>query len=623
MRRLMRMSSAEIAHRLNEQAKRVIDRHTRRRWSDFGYFVGPLIGLPGVVEPRIDGLRAAVAREAPRIRQREFRLLGSAWPRTPDWDSLWHLDPLTGGRWPAAERFAFDTDYRHEREKGDVKFVWEVNRLQFLPVLALAGEHELLGEILRSWMAMNPPFRGINWASGIEAASRVVSVLAALAFVGADQKAKLDPDLRAFLGAHQFWIRRYPSLYSSANNHRVAELVAEFVAAICARDLPGAGLSRVRCRDGLEERIQHIFHDDGVGAEQSVTYASYALEWFALAGVAANGRFSDAYRTRAGLAADHLRALMDDGARTPAIGDGDETRVLALQQEPEKRYAASVVALVARWLDEPGPPATDPHLRDLWGSAGAGAASAIPEGVHVFEEGGISTFREQSPRGTLIGIFDHGPLGFESIAAHGHADALAFWFSWGEEAIVIDAGTYLYHSGGKWRDYFRGTPVHNTLAIEDANQSTIAGPFNWSHHAQARIVERSDHSVTAEHDGYRARFGLIHRRTVARRSPGRFVIEDRLLGTPRRSGLRWQVGFTLAAGIDIASSTDAVLLTSPGGRALRIAVERGPQSLDVRRTNHSPSFGQMRETDRITLSGVVARAGEPVAVLRIECPADG
>jgi hypothetical protein len=258
VRRLMRMSPPEIVHRIGEQAKRSVDARKQWQWSDFGKVEGPLHGLPGAVSSRVETLRPAVADELSRLRTRSFQLLNQDWPHTPDWDSVWQLDPVTGSQWPGAGTFAFHSSYRRERDKGDVKFVWEVNRLQFLTVLALANEVDLLSEILQSWMTKNPPFQGINWTSGIEAVSRVVSLLAAVAFLDGDARARLDVRIRAFLEAHLFWIRRYPSLYSSANNHRVAELVATFLAAICAPGLPDAAELLADARAGLEDRMLRL-----------------------------------------------------------------------------------------------------------------------------------------------------------------------------------------------------------------------------------------------------------------------------------------------------------------------------------------------------------------------------
>src|SRR5262249_9207637 len=82
-------------------------------------------------------------------------------------------------------------------------------------------------------------------------------------------------------------------------------------------------------------------------------------------------------------------------------------------------------------------------------------------------------------------LVDAGPLGYLSIAAHGHADALAFTLSVGGREILVDPGTYAYHRNRRWRDYFRGTSAHNTLRVDGREQSEPGGDFLWLSHARA------------------------------------------------------------------------------------------------------------------------------------------
>ncbi len=74
---------------------------------------------------------------------------------------------------------------------------------------------------------------------------------------------------------------------------------------------------------------------------------------------------------------------------------------------------------------------------------------------------------------------DAGPLGYGVLAAHGHADALAVTLRIGGHDVLVDPGTYDYFTHPEWRTYFRGTPAHNTVTIDDANQSEMLGPFLW------------------------------------------------------------------------------------------------------------------------------------------------
>ncbi len=84
-----------------------------------------------------------------------FSALGREWPRRSPENlfpaELWRLDPVTGKLWPGAETYCFDIPYRHERERGDIKYVWEINRLQFLHPLAaqfvLTGDAQALAAL--------------------------------------------------------------------------------------------------------------------------------------------------------------------------------------------------------------------------------------------------------------------------------------------------------------------------------------------------------------------------------------------------------------------------------------------------------------------------------------------
>src|SRR5262249_11227488 len=228
----------------------------------------------------------------------------------------------------------------------------------------------------------------------------------------------------------------------------------------------------------------------------------------------------------------HLRWIMDDGGGVPRIGDSDEGRVLASGQESEPRYVASVLALTARWLGDHAlrPPAHDSHLRDRLAGRPFPPRTSMASiaGMRVFAEGGYTVARTPTQEGTLLFVFDHGPLGFGAIAAHGHADALSVWLHWGDEAVLVDAGTYLYHAGGRDRDLVRSTRVHNTLVLDGSDQSRIAGPFNWSRHARTQIIARGERLVAAQHDGYFRAFGLFHRRRVECSPDGDIVIFDYL-----------------------------------------------------------------------------------------------
>jgi len=212
----------------------------------------------------------------------------------------------------------------------------------------------------------------------------------------------------------------------------------------------------------------------------------------------------------------------------------------------------------------------------------------------------------------IVLTFDHGPVGYLSIAAHGHADTLAIWLSAGSQPVIVDAGTYLYNSSRDLRDLFRHTSVHNTLTLEGIGSSRPSGPFNWATKANARLVSSESAAasrIVAEHDGYFAQYGIIHRRTVQFDGASRFTIIDELLGPAADKGVT--VSFLLdpscRSTVDLHGSE--VLVTHDQGHVVRIA-SVGPLRARILRGDEatglgwvSPSFGVRVPTDQILFEG--------------------
>lgn len=146
-----------------------------------------------------------------------------------------------------------------------------------------------------------------------------------------------------------------------------------------------------------------------------------------------------------------------------------------------------------------------------------------PEGgMTVFMSGGYENIPD-----ILIGI-DHAPLGYGSIAAHGHSDALSFQMFADGTRIFADPGTYIYHCDTESRNDFRRTCRHNTVCISGADQSEMMGPFLWGRKATCTLdgftnTEDID-EVMATHDGYSP---IKHtRKFTFKKKEGILLIED-------------------------------------------------------------------------------------------------
>ncbi|MBL1270844.1 MAG: alginate lyase family protein [Oceanospirillales bacterium] len=611
------MGPHEIIHRIKEAALRSNGRK-KRGWSEFELPEMPLPIIP-FDSCKLDDLGKILEHDWSEIFEHstkaEWTWLGSTWPGKPE-QNIWINDPITEKDWPN-ETYCFDVPFRHVKDLGDVKYVWEVNRLQFLPPIAalsrIKGNDDAKKYCLttiESWIDSNPPFKGINWASGIELALRSISILLSISLIGADEvPPKLAEKICKALHAHAYWIDRFPSKYSSANNHLIAEAAALYILGTTMPALPKASHYREKGLKILADESVKQFFEDGVGGEQSPTYTAFSAEFYLLSLFVAKSvgdTVPPSTLDRLGKVAQHLRWITDSAGNQPHIGDDDEGRVICSSPHLEKHYVSSILSGLSAATNQPecNPPQRTPHLRDLFFGPIPGTNQEDPIGLNVFDSGGYSVFRNRFGDQNALLVFDHGPLGYLSIAAHGHADALAIWLHIDGSPIIIDAGTYLYHSGGNVRDYFRGTSAHNTLTLNDEDQSTISGAFNWSHKANAGQVTSpaggNGQSVVAQHSGYQTRFGLIHRREVKWESSKKFTISDLLVGTPTSPNINAKIRFFLAPSISISkTSENNYELLLDGKQIVKMKIKLGTKQpkITVERKDISKQFGEKSSTN--------------------------
>ena len=184
---------------------------------------------------------AAIIEDADRLLKGEWEMLGVV--RTDMESPDWFRDPVTGRR-SAPEAYAFSLDQRDESAVGNIKQVWEVNRLQHLTLLAAAwyltgvdAYAVRVAEQLRSWWRENPFLSGINWTSGIELGVRLINLAWIRRLLDgwpgvADLFERNDLALRQIFW-HQQYLAAFESRGSSANNHVIAEAAGQLVAS-CA-----------------------------------------------------------------------------------------------------------------------------------------------------------------------------------------------------------------------------------------------------------------------------------------------------------------------------------------------------------------------------------------------------
>ncbi len=456
----------------------------------------------------------------------------------------WHLDPVHARRAPRL--FWADVPYL-DPAFGDHKIIWELNRHQHW--LALGRAFWLTGDTryrrrclseLASWMDANPPLIGVNWASMLELALRSLSWMWALHFFaeGPAQAEPVGTDLRVpDTGGAAAWtvdlllgldrqlthVEYNLSHYFSPNTHLLGEALALYVAGRALPELARSPRREAIGRQILVAETERQIAADGGHCERSTHYHRYALDFYLLA--LAIARITEdpvepLFQRAAGKLAAAARILADDDGRAAHIGDDDGGALMPIAGRAADDWRDSL-ASAAALLGQPdlrvGPTPEEP----FWLLAHPALARALDTSRHAPIADAVASaalpdtgyFVSRSPAGDHL-VVDGGPHGYRN-GGHAHADALSLAFTVRGLPLLIDSGTGCYTIDADLRDRLRSTALHNTLVLDDRNQSMPRGPFHWATTANGTVrrwrVNGGFDYFDGAHDGYRP---LEHRRHV-------------------------------------------------------------------------------------------------------------
>lgn len=533
----------------------------------------------------------------------------------------WNRDPKTGTVAPLT--FSKTLDCRNESVAGDIKYLWELNR--HLHLVTLAQAYRLtndrryshgLQKHLESWFDQCPYLKGPNWASSLELAIRLINWSIAWQLIGGLSSALfLTENGKRFrdrwLGTiyqHMHFIHGYYSRFSSANNHLIGEAAGLFIGSVTWPYWNKTQEWSMESQEILEREALLQNAPDGVNREQAVSYQQFVLDFLliaALAGQSNKYNFSDKYWKRIEAMLEFLASIMDAGGHVPMIGDADDGYVTRLSQErsfcPYRSLLATGTVLFGRSDFKAKAVVLDDKTRWLLGAraepdftALSPSSSTLP--VHrAFPQGGYYILGcDFETEKEIRMVADAGPLGYLSIAAHGHADALSFTLSIGGREFLIDPGTYTYHMSKAWRNYFRGSSAHNTVVVDGLNQSVIGGNFMWLHHAQVECAawepgETQDRFVGI-HNGYqRLSDPVTHRRSIALDKKARTIeiTDDLLCRSEHVAEIHWH--FAEACGVSL--ERDESVLAVNGKRKIRLLFDYSNNKAELRQGKTDPIGG--------------------------------
>ncbi len=227
--------------------------------------------------------------------------------------------------------------------------------------------------------------------------------------------------------------------------------------------------------------------------------------------------------------------------------------------------------------------------------------------------------------------FDAGPPPRARHTRCGCASTLAFEMSDGPSRLIVNCGGSAMVGGqlpARLGQGLRATAAHSTLVLDNANSTAVLLHGKLGRGAETVEVERRTISqkgreatrIEASHDGYAARFGLLHNRVLTLRNDGTEVSGDDILIPASRKGKRGKIAFAirfhLGRGVEAHLTEDgrgASLLT-PDGRLWQFRLRGDAAGPDEMKLSCEDSLwvdgdGRPHATEQLVIEGLTSRGG--------------
>lgn len=525
----------------------------------------------------------------------------------------WQRDYKSGFRWPHA--YCSDLGYGKPGQFNDVKFPWELSRMQWLiPVgqayLLTKDERYAIKirDVLLSWIADNPHAGSINWACTMEVALRIITLTwffhvfkHSIAWASENFRG----DLLRTIYLHADFTARHLEKSDVNGNHYTAD----------ATGLVYAGLFFGEGKDGpkwfaagrgiLCAELPRQVYEDGVDFEGSVPYHRLVQELFLLPALywrLQGMEVPDSYRRRLVAMARFTAAYSRADGSVPLLGDADDARTLPFggQDVNDHRYLLGIVGFTFSVED---------LLCQFSGSKaevfwllGVAAAKGLTE-ADVTEVPRVSVSFPQGGFYVMRNSVDHvfvncGPLGLAGRGGHSHSDILSFEATLDGMHLISDCGAYLYTANFAERNLFRSTAYHNTPCVDGEEINRLIRPdYLWGLRNDAipqvrEVFFSSDHDrVVLSHTGYRRLPSPVTpvRTLTLCHSTHTLSLTDDFEGSDEHL---IEIPLHLGLGVQIRKAFENSVLLSKDGKSFSVAWESSDAwtlKLEVGRI--SPSYG--------------------------------
>ena len=419
----------------------------------------------------------------------------------------WQLNPLTGKRCDEKTKWYGIPDF--DKERGDIKVIWEASRFSHFTTLAraflLTGDekyYRVFSSQLTDWLEKNPYGHGANFKCGQECSLRMVNALLAYTVfkkhgVATDADASNVKDLvdRCYRKVLSNFFYAHKCI---KNNHTISELMGMIVGAWCCKDQK----QLEKAYRLLDEVIGEQFTDDGGYCQFSFNYQRLVLQDLEVV-MSIEGRtgyrLSEKSKDKVKNSAWLMFLCQDDSGDVPNYGSNDGALVFPVTSCGYRDFQPVINTIYALICGKQMYDSGNHQEELIWFSGGKNVQDYEVEKKRressQFPEAGLFTIR--TPYSWMMVIANN----YKSRPAHMDQLHVDLWVD--GVNVLCDAGTFSYASEEGKKLSKNGS--HNTVVVDGKAQMNSIGPFmvyDWTKREKSISDNNSFEGKIVSANGY-------------------------------------------------------------------------------------------------------------------------
>lgn len=511
-----------------------------------------------------------ILKDADKILNHEFDFLGM--------DSLnigsniiWNKDYLHNFEWN--NKYYKLIRVVDKNYKADVKLPWELSRMHHLVILGqayvISNNEKYTAEFisqLKSWIEKNPYKMSVNWTCAMEVAIRSINIIIALELF--EESNLLTKDFKGLINdllykSGEFIYENLEDDDGIKSNHYLSNICGLFWLGIYFSKYNDETIKWFEFGyNELEIEILNETNEDGTSYEGSTSYHKLVTEMFLFSAIFAkknNFYLSKGFNDRLRLMIEFLLDISKKDYTIPLLGDNDDGRFIILENYySSEKYSIKYLIALAEGYFEYKYMNSDENIDSFKFIYGKKELKNNYEfkRKNSYKYGGYYILNNKR----INMLIRCGELSFRGQGAHSHNDQLSFELSIDDKDIFIDPGSYLYSSNYDLRNKFRSTSMHNTVMIDNTEQNEIEfeNLFQLKERTYSKMLFFNDFKFIGIHEGYKSKYGLIHKREININEKQIHII-DEILGENK---LNKKVIFNLAPNLDLSINNNEIIIDS-------------------------------------------------------------